>query len=101
MNDGLAVMAEQCATCIFRPGNPMHLNPGRVTSMVQDCRRNDSHVICHETINPTADEEWGNDSGARPMADGEAVCRGFIDAGHTSQLLRIAERLNMIREVRP
>lgn len=87
---GFRIRAEMCDTCIFRPGNPMHLKAGRVASMVAECRRDDSHIVCHETLNRDDEDVPGDD---------EAVCRGFINAGHSSQILRIAERLSMVVEV--
>lgn len=92
---GLAVKAEMCATCIFRPGNPMRLKPGRVASMVRECDRQDSHIICHDTIDHELREDWPD----APMSESEAVCRGYYDTGRRSQLLRIAERINAIEEV--
>jgi hypothetical protein len=61
--EGLRVCAGMCSTCVFRPGNPMHLRPGRVQQMVRDSIRDDSFIPCHKTL------------------DGQqAVCRGFFDA---------------------
>ncbi len=77
------VLARKCSTCIFRPGNLMHLEEGRVEQMVADCRRNESAIICHKTLDIVTD-------GPPP-----AVCRGFYDL-HRTQPLQIAERLQMI-----
>lgn len=93
----LRVQAEMCETCIFRPGNPMMLSPRRVSGMVAECDRRDTHIICHDTIDNAANEEW--DGLSRPMTDSEAVCRGYYDTGRRSQLLRIAERLGMVEMV--
>lgn len=61
---GVRVMEVKCETCIFRPGNLMMLKPGRVRSMVKQCKANDGVIPCHETL-----------------SDGrQAVCRGFYDA---------------------
>lgn len=60
--DGLRVCRDLCSTCIFRPGNPMTLRPGRVKAMVAEASAADSFIVCHKTL------------------DGErAVCRGFYD----------------------
>jgi len=68
------VMAEMCATCIFRPGNPMHLRRGRVKGMVEVCLREQSAIICHSTL------------------DGDSsVCRGFYDRYDTLRLARALE----------
>ncbi len=80
------VMAEQCDTCIFRPGNLMDLEPGRVAGMIREARANDSCIPCHETI-------YG-------QAPQEAVCRGFFDR-HATMPLRLAIAMNVIEEVTP
>lgn len=60
---GLRVCRDLCSSCIFRPGNQMHLRPGRVRGMVHDSIQHDSFIPCHKTL------------------DGErAVCRGFYEA---------------------
>ena len=74
-------MAERCPTCIFRPGNQMHLRPGRQRDMLAEVRRNDSCIPCHETL----EDEL------------QAVCRGQYEVFQT-QPLQIAERLGMIVE---
>lgn len=72
------VQAQMCATCIFRPGNLMHLQRGRVREMVDKAKEKDTAIVCHDTY------------------DGEqAVCRGFFDA-HPTAPLQIAERLDRI-----
>lgn len=77
------VCAEECATCIFRKGNLMQLQPGRVRQMVDDARRDESTIVCHKTL------------------DGDhAVCRGFFDR-YPTQPLQIAERLGLIVEIQP
>jgi hypothetical protein len=40
-NRQVHVLAEQCATCIFRPGNLMELCPGRVRGMVAEATAKD------------------------------------------------------------
>lgn len=76
------VMAERCATCIFRPGNLMHLQPGRVRDMVADVRRIDGCIPCHKTLD----------------REEQAVCRGQFEVAQT-QPLQLAERLGLIEEV--
>jgi hypothetical protein len=77
--EGVRVMAERCPTCIFHPGNRMHLHPGRIHEMLASVRKNESCIPCHETLD---DEK-------------QAVCRGQFDALKT-QPLQIAERLGAI-----
>lgn len=72
------VMSAMCATCIFRPGNLMKLERGRVAEMVKEAKSKDSTIVCHSTL------------------DGpNAACRGFFDR-HATQPLQVAERLGCI-----
>jgi hypothetical protein len=80
--NGLRIMREQCSTCIFRPGNLMQLNRGRLADMVQLTRARDTNVVCHQTLG----EPFG------------AMCRGSVDE-RAGQLVRIAERLNAVELV--
>lgn len=61
------VSAERCPSCVFRPGNLMHLGPGRLASLIADNVRADSALTCHETL-----DDW-------PGERAPAVCRGFWD----------------------
>lgn len=72
------VCSRLCDTCIFRPGNLMNLEPGRVEQMVADAKRKESAIICHETLDRK-----------------QAVCRGFFEQYATAPL-QIAERLDVI-----
>lgn len=72
------VMARQCDTCIFRPGNLMHLDPSRRDDMVQGAIANNTAIICHSTL-----------------SDVQAVCRGFFDQ-HKTSTLRLAEAMGVI-----
>lgn len=76
---GVRVMAERCSTCIFRPGNLMHLQPGRLREMVERVREIEGVIPCHETL--------GDDL--------HAVCRGQFEEVKT-QWLQLAERLDYI-----
>jgi hypothetical protein len=78
------VMAECCSTCIFRPGNLMHLQPGRIRAMVAEVRRTEGCIPCHKTLDLRE----------------QAVCRGQFDAAKT-QPLQVAERLGLIQYVQP
>lgn len=77
------VCARMCDTCIFRPGNLMHLDPGRVEAMVEGAIEADSCIPCHSTL-----------EGA------EAVCFGFFTQ-HPTTPLQIAERIGLITFVTP
>jgi hypothetical protein len=78
------MLAEQCSTCIFWPGNRMQLRAGRLRDMVESARRADSFIVCHQTL-----------PGGREQP---AVCRGFADRFSTN-FLRIMERLGGWHEV--
>lgn len=84
------MLKEQCDTCIFRPGNKMHLNPGRVAQMVRDANREGSQgIICHKTL---------------PFGDnpdmGGALCRGYYDSnGPNNNFIRVMERIGGFEEI--
>jgi hypothetical protein len=82
------LLAGECATCIFKPGNPMHLDPGRLRRMVSEARGDAGYIICHSTL-PYA---------GSPVPP--AVCRGFADRYRTWQL-QVMERLWGFVEVEP
>lgn len=82
------LLARECATCIFRPGNPMHLESGRLKQMVTEACGNAGYVICHSTL-PYA---------GSPVPP--AVCRGFADRYRTWQL-QVMQRLWGFVEVEP
>jgi hypothetical protein len=68
------LLSRECPTCIFRPGNLMHLSPGRLREMVTEARRRSGYIICHSTLPNYRD-------GAEP-----AICRGFANRYTTPQL---------------
>lgn len=87
--DGLVhVVDEKCATCVFRPGNPMHLSPGRLAEIVEHNRTNGAALVCHKTL-PYGDH---------PEV-GQAICRGYFDSYETDLVLALAKACNIIREV--
>lgn len=55
-----------------------------MVSILKGCKKKDTHFICHKAT----------------IAGEEVVCKGFFDT-QTSQMIRIAGRLNMIKEVDP
>ncbi|MFG2043940.1 hypothetical protein [Dactylosporangium sp. NPDC048998] len=83
------LLARQCDTCIFRPGNRMHLDPGRLKQMVDEALAEGGFVICHDTL------PYGNFPEAQP-----AVCRGFADRYRTWRLQVIARLFGFV-EVEP
>jgi hypothetical protein len=86
------LLSRQCETCIYRPGNLMHLSTGRLKSMTEDaCREGCQGVICHDTLDYGGNPEFGG-----------ALCRGFYDNfGSRNGFIRIIERLGGFDEVDP
>jgi hypothetical protein len=84
--DGKVHVAERkCATCIYRPGNLMALQPGRKESMQAEAIAGEGVIPCHQTI-----EAYHGKRGE------ESVCRGFFDVAKHKGLLAVAERLDII-----
>jgi hypothetical protein len=75
------LLTEQCSTCIFRPGNPMSLEPGRLKDMVGQAKSKEGFIVCHATLRGVAPK------GVRP-----AICRGFFDR-YSTQALQVLGRL--------
>lgn len=78
-DDFVHVQRRMCDTCIFRPGNLMHLNEGRVEGMVADAG-DDGCIPCHEFMDTKT----------------PGVCNGFYSK-HRNQLLQIAQRLGRVK----
>ncbi|MXM62185.1 hypothetical protein GR925_01640 [Streptomyces sp. HUCO-GS316] len=55
------ICAGRCDTCIFRPGNLMRLEPGRVADLIAQAIAEEGHVVCHSTLGTSA----------------PAICAGF------------------------
>ena len=85
----LHVMADRCSSCVFRPGNPMRLEEGRLADLVEANVARGAALICHQTTYEQ-DER------------GEAVCRGFADAyADDVPALRFAEEWGLVTEQEP
>jgi hypothetical protein len=60
------VLSRRCRTCVFRPGNHMHLAPGRFEELIRRNVDAGALLTCHSTL---------------PYGDhpdfGPAVCAGF------------------------
>jgi hypothetical protein len=81
----LYVLDRKCATCIFRPGNLMHLQEGRRDAMVADCIADNTIIPCHKTLD-----------------DARSVCRGLYDLHYNDiPILQIADRLGLIAYDQP
>ncbi|VVJ22703.1 Uncharacterised protein [Amycolatopsis camponoti] len=61
-------LEDKCPTCIFRPGNLMHLADGARDDMVRAALARGSWIVCHTTL-PDAGIPRGQ----------QAICRGFWD----------------------
>jgi len=83
------LLSRQCETCIFRPGNRMRLEPGRLREIVDQAVAADSYVICHDTL------PYHRYPQATP-----AICRGFADRYDTGAL-QLMRRLWGFAEVDP
>lgn len=44
------ICADRCPTCIFRPGNLMHLAPGRLARLIAQAIADEGHIVCHDTL---------------------------------------------------
>ena len=44
------LLSERCATCILRPGDPMHLGAERTAAFIRHALDAGSYVVCHETL---------------------------------------------------
>lgn len=78
----LKVYKECCKNCLLSPD--AIVSPGRVKQIVQYCAKNQTHFQCHKAT----------------MNGEDILCKTFFDKlGHKSQMVRIAERLNMIEFV--
>jgi hypothetical protein len=84
----LRVMKDLCESCIFRPGNKMYLQPGRVKEMVEETRQDPfGHIPCHDTLPYSS-----------PPQSKAAVCKGWWD-GYSQEKFwaQILTRLNKIQ----
>ncbi len=77
------VMHTRCDQCLFDPENRI-VSSDRARDVLQSCRRDDTHFICHKAT----------------IAGREVCCRGFYDANPMAiNLMRIASDLGAVRFV--
>ena len=77
------VLSDMCSTCVFRPGNLMHLPPGHLKGMTRGAIDDQSCIPCHSTIR-------------RDDVD-PAICHGFyIRYASRIVALRLAHFLQII-----
>jgi hypothetical protein len=72
----------KCDQCLFTKDRIV--SAARMRNILQGCRQQDIHFVCHKAS----------------IAGRDVCCRGFYDT-QTSQMIRIAERLNMVEFVDP
>ena len=82
-------LSTMCQTCVFRPGNRMHLHEGRLKDLVAQALATQSYVVCHSTL-----------PGMAPPDVRPAICRGFADR-YSTQALQVIERLFGFIDVDP
>ncbi|WP_329318029.1 hypothetical protein [Streptomyces sp. NBC_01262] len=71
------ICARRCGTCIFRPGNLMRLEEGRVAEMIANAIAEEGHIVGHATLGTEA----------------PAICAGFAahrNGSAASLALRLA-----------
>jgi hypothetical protein len=83
------LLSRQCQTCVFRPGNLMHLHERRLRDLVAEARANEGFIVCHSTLSHYLYPD------AKP-----AICRGFADR-YTTQALQVIQQLWGFVEVDP
>lgn len=76
---GLLVAENPCEHCLF--GKSPVVRKGRKGQIIKDCLKRDTHFLCH------VPQVTGDST--------EVVCRGFYER-YPTQMIRIAQRLNMV-----
>ncbi|WP_406205408.1 hypothetical protein OH807_30805 [Kitasatospora sp. NBC_01560] len=85
------VLSDLCTTCVYRPGNLMHLAPGRLRQLAREALAKNGHIVCHSTLPALA-----------PPGTKAAICRGFANAyGPAVYALRMAAAYGRLVEVPP
>lgn len=81
----IEVQKSKCNQCLFTKNKIV--SNARKKDIIETCINNRTHFICHK------DQLSGD-------GRDELVCRGYYDKlGHHSQMIRICERINMIKFV--
>lgn len=87
------LLAKQCDTCVFHPGNRMHLQPGRLKDLVTANLSKGALLICHDTLPENV------------YHVPKAMCRGYWDRyGDQTSVKQIMDRMfgpNWYEEVEP
>lgn len=74
----LEICEERCNQCLF--SKDRIVSGERMADIISDCRRKDSHFLCHK----------------HTIAGRDVMCRGFYETQPPSQMLRIAGRLDAV-----
>jgi hypothetical protein len=83
------VLREKCSTCVFRPGNLMHLSPGRLKELIETNLAAEAAFSCHQTL-----PAYGTAA--------QALCRGYVDRYRQHvPALRLATAIDAFKEVEP
>lgn len=78
----LKVYKTCCKNCLLSPDRIV--SPQRAKEIIEGCKKKQTHFICHKAS----------------IGGEEVLCKKFYDRfGHVSQMVRIAERLNMVQFV--
>jgi uncharacterized metal-binding protein len=78
----MKVYKECCKNCLLSADSIV--SPARRKEIIQECVTKQTHFQCHKAT----------------IEDKDILCKTFFDRlGHHSQMVRIAERLNMIEYV--
>jgi hypothetical protein len=85
---GFKVCKERCNECLFSPDKIV--SNRRKQNIIRECIRENKFFVCHK-----------HGVGTEEGTEGEEVCcRGFYDSyGPQINIIRIAQRLNAIKEV--
>lgn len=89
------IMSEKCSTCVFHPGNLMHLPPGRLKELTDHVQETGVPFSCHQTL-PYAGADH------REHYEGAALCAGAVETyGAESIPVRTAYALGAVEHVDP
>ena len=75
------VCKEKCDQCLFT--DERIVSKKRMVQIIKECRQQDTHFQCHKGT----------------IAGKDICCRGFYET-QTTNLIRIAQRLHMVRFVK-
>lgn len=77
------VYKTQCKNCLLSPDSIV--SPARRKDIIHKCASEQTFFVCHKSS---------------IQGDEDVCCKTFYDKlGHISQMIRIAERLDMIQEI--